>query len=137
MFEAAGYKIKFHRVTTMVVIPGINKDENGTERAVERDITLCIIGILERQNYHSYCSIKHPADVYNKIIGKKIALTGAIRQWNLPKEVRTIIWKTFWKWVESWNPQNRMFYHMQQQQKELAEGIERFSNEEKTDQEKR
>ena len=60
----------------------------------------------------------HPNDRPDKTLGKKIALRNAIGyfvivegSWEYncadfyKKEVRTAIWKAFWKWVKSWAEQ--------------------------------
>ncbi len=45
---------------------------------------------------------RHPKDYPNKMMGKKVALTKALYDMNAGKILRTIIWKAFWEWTESW-----------------------------------
>ena len=42
----------------------------------------------------------HPNDQPDKIIGKKIALRNATKDWD--KVSRTLIWTHFWGWVADW-----------------------------------
>lgn len=57
-------------------------------------ITTCII--LKEQDLVSVSNtVCGDSDTYNKEIGRKIALTRAIRNANLPKELRTKFWETY------------------------------------------
>ena len=99
MFTAAGYKIMFkrkHNKCFQIMIPGIGYQN--------RDVTLCTVRELERNRTIVRPAILHPEDTYNKITGKKIALTKAIE--SLDRRTRTIIWEAFWEWVESWSIQS-------------------------------
>ena len=44
----------------------------------------------------------HPNDRPDKIIGKKVALANAMHGRIQRKDHRTIIWKAFFQWVDSW-----------------------------------
>lgn len=41
---------------------------------------------------YAYC---HPEDAFNKAVGRKIALTRALRAWKFNKKLRTKIWKQY------------------------------------------
>ena len=84
------YKIRFHR--------------NKTPGKVEFD-THCQIFLQDVENSSPLVAIGvahlNPKDRYNKIIGKKIALTRALR-WNFPKPLRKMIWAAFYKEFGRW-----------------------------------
>lgn len=52
------------------------------------------------------CAWLNPKDRYDKILGKKIALTKTLDIACLDKVERTEIWIAFWNWVESWDSQS-------------------------------
>ena len=49
----------------------------------------------------------HPNDKPDKIIGKKIALANAMHGRIKLKDNRTVIWKAFLQWVESWKANSK------------------------------
>ncbi len=93
MFEVENYRISFHKS-----LPLFSEPISG------RFDTVCVIDIKHCPEYPCSCkgtAYLHPKDMPNKIIGKKVALTKALASM-ADKHLRTIIWKAFWKWVESW-----------------------------------
>ena len=104
MFTLNGYKIVFRRRWQ-------NKctDFNGKYLLGDgRYDTVCEIYIRDIK-FPSYTGIAklHPNDRPDKIVGKKIALRNAMKEYRhvFDKGIRTVIWKAFFAWVESWNNQ--------------------------------
>lgn len=103
MFKTDKYKITFKRIK-----PAFN--------------IVCQIFDLTGKEYEvilaTAASVLHPQDKYDKIKGKKIALTKAMIDhyefkevngktvkvpiWRFDKVDRAIIWQAFWNWVDSW-----------------------------------
>jgi hypothetical protein len=105
MFNAVGFKIRFERKMTLVHIKSL--DEN-----VRRDITFCFITAPNKEEnkmdiLSMGMAILNPIDQYDKIVGKKLALTDALQNGNFSfgKYIRTNIWKYFWLWVSNWPSQ--------------------------------
>lgn len=100
-------------------------DGKNTGQTDGRYDTCCHItcGNMNSPSYHGK-ALLNPNDQLDRVIGKKIALTKAMidkyKEVKLPngtvvkepiywikfcsKQLRTKIWKAFWKWVASWSP---------------------------------
>lgn len=76
-----------------------------------KEMRLCYECILEKwireNNISGHTKISavsylNPIDTNDKIIGKKIALQKAIKETGnyFIKSDRTLIWRTFWKWIK-------------------------------------
>ena len=94
MFRVDNYRVSFRRSNTI----NLRKNNYDTVCNIQNDIT--------DMQYHNVAYL-HPSDSYNKIIGKKIALTKTLTNMKLNKHLRTKIWNAFWLWVESWNGKRR------------------------------
>ena len=92
MFKTDKYKIRFQRKTNLRL-----KKYQGFD-------TYCYIYYLGSEDKPSVIGVAwlNPKDRYDKLKGKKIALVRALKNFRIDKYERTIIWKAFWKWVESW-----------------------------------
>ena len=92
MFRVNDYQISFRKSQSLIT-PSRKQGQYDT-----------VCNILDTSNsriFEGYAWI-HPNDSPNKIIGKKIALTRALENMGINKSTRTIVWKGFWEWVESW-----------------------------------
>ena len=112
MFTAGKYKVVFKRVWHLY--PGTSHRRGG------RYDTQCTIFVDGSETtFHGLAKL-HPNDQPDKVVGKKKAFSKAV-QALLPfhysrdcledvikrKAERTLIWKAFWAWVESWKPINK------------------------------
>jgi hypothetical protein len=54
--------------------------------------------------FESAIAYLHPKDKYDKVIGKKIALTKALAKCSsvFTKKVLKEIWVAFWEWAANW-----------------------------------
>ena len=96
MFIVSNYQISFVKFYSLI----LSKNRG-------RFDTICRIQNINTKENHFLPTYRgkaylNPKDNPNKIIGKKIALTRALVSMKADKYLRTIIWKAFWKWVESW-----------------------------------
>jgi hypothetical protein len=93
MFKTDKYKITFERVSVL------HNDK--------RFDTCCRIFNISHPEDFIGCQIAclNPKDKYDKIIGKKIALTKTLKYINMDKVERAEIWQAFWEWVNSWEEQ--------------------------------
>jgi len=140
MFKVDGYKINFWRFTGNIPIP--------SQGMVLRDITSCSIRKEgqkeEEEDIYSGLTVLNPIDEYDKVVGKKIALTHALTQetiyikdetgtkvkriiWHVCKEIRVEIWKAFWEWVDSWDSVSAV--SLKEQNRELRQRIEEYEKE--------
>ena len=108
MFKINNLKIYFKRTKEKIYIKSLDE-------SVERDITRCYIRSEIPQSY-SICrpAILNPLDQYDKLTGKKMALTKTLkasRTIGLNKMERREIWLAFWTWVASWSPEREMQVH--------------------------
>lgn len=78
-------RIKFRYYEAPMILKGI-KDE------VERKLTVCLVSLGDNVSMTGL-AIHNPKDHYNKLLGRKIALTRAVER--LPKEKRTEIWNEY------------------------------------------
>ena len=92
MFRVDKYKIDFMRLP------------NGS--------TLCRIRDITSDAFCSGLATLHPNDSYDRVEGKKIALSHAMRNWKMDfdKSMRVKIWKQFWLWVRTWSHKNAIKY---------------------------
>jgi hypothetical protein len=65
------------------------------------DTRCSIFDMMEHQVVSEGVAYLHPNDQYNRLLGKKIALTKALQKWS--RQDRTIFWRAFWEWVDTWN----------------------------------
>lgn len=77
------------------------------ERALKTDTTYCQIYLYEANApvmvVGKGVAHLHPKDKYDKVIGKKVALTKALREHQyFDKVMRREVWIAFWLWVGSW-----------------------------------
>ena len=90
MFKVGKYKVVFKR----------NIFKNNHQ-------TVCTVTVTEYPGQYDYCGLAnlHPKDQPDKVTGKKQSLKDAMVKTNFAnKHERTLIWKAFWVWVESWKP---------------------------------
>jgi len=99
MFTVDKYKIDFMRLP------------NGA--------TLCRIRDITSEAFCSGLATLHPNDTYDKVEGKKVALSHAMRNWktDFDKDARTEIWQQFWLWVRTWSHSNAMRYESRGKEK--------------------
>jgi hypothetical protein len=112
MFKTENYTIRFKR----------NRTHQG-----DGFHTVCSI---YRQNGITFLSAEiaflHPKDRYNKITGKKVALTKALARYPnmFTKQQRKEIWEGFWKWVKGWK-EVTVTLTMEQYTAAIKEAVER------------
>ena len=100
MFIVSNYQISFVKFYSLI----LSKNRG-------RFDTICRIQNINTKENHFLPTYRgkaylNPKDNPNKIIGKKIALTRALVSMKADKYLRTIIWKAFWNWIESWKTNN-------------------------------
>jgi hypothetical protein len=121
MFTVGNYQISFKKSKNLDVRPNNNYD------------TICrICSSSSNKTPFSATAFLHPNDKYDKIIGKKIALTKAISMMNISKDERTSIWKAFWSWVESWKKKEKTYrkiynYNINTTDEEILRGFENWN----------
>lgn len=98
MFKVKDYKITFERKKVTFETGGTHKIGN----------TICKLFMATDDIPYEGNAKLHPNDQYDKIVGKKIALTKALATTGLQKPERTEIWKEFWEWIDSWKTQAAM-----------------------------
>ena len=91
MFIVDDYQIEFWKSHSLI----ISKNKG-------RFDTVCQISDKYSGNLFKGVAYLHPKDSYDKVIGKKIALTRALADMRVNRGFRTMIWRAFWEWVESW-----------------------------------
>lgn len=104
MFKVNNHRIEFHKIHTLIGIPSLKEE-------VARDITICKFfknGSNTNENFESALSILNPLDIYDKVVGKKIALARTLAESDFTKVERREIWLAFWTWVASWSPERKM-----------------------------
>lgn len=91
MFDTKNYKVWFKRRS------GIQLRRDGFD-------TMCNICRSDGHFLAADIAWLHPKDKYDKITGKKVALTKALVRYPgmFNKQQRTEIWWGFWEWVRSW-----------------------------------
>jgi len=111
MFKTDKYKITFKREENIIELPFKNIKKDTAENFQLRTIVWCYITklsepVLDEVHGWADSAILHPNDKYDKVIGKKIALTKNLKRMNISKEERTVIWQAFWEMITSWELQS-------------------------------
>ena len=92
MFKTKNYKVTFQH--------------KGKYCTLEKGDTACYIFTNNENIPYVGVARLHPNDRFDKVIGKKIALTKCLTNSGISKPERTEIWKAFWEWVTSWEIQS-------------------------------
>ncbi len=109
MFTVRNMKISFERREMLIYIKSIKE-------TVVRDMTICrICDAATNKLITTSASIRNPIDQYDKLIGKKVALTKVLEMATahneMTKPTRTDIWIHFWAWIASWSNERRKEVH--------------------------
>lgn len=71
--------------------------------ALDRPGTDCAVVIIEKngkQKFGSASSFCHPKDSFNRVVGRKVALAGALKQLALTKDQKKEIWHKLFEQVK-------------------------------------
>lgn len=70
----------------------------------------CILCSIQRTHGeiigHAELAFLNPVDRNDKVIGKKVALQKTMEAMHFDKFQRTLTWKAFWAYINSWKKEN-------------------------------